>query len=309
MHLGLNDLVPFAKNCIIRQSVNMSKQLLNTKLNWALGKDSGDLQTYRANANLKVVLNRPQNGNALTSNMVTELVKCFRLAAEDSSVSRIIITGNGRFFCTGMDLAKSSTGVGKSNDMASSEFRKFVELFEAIDQSPKVTIACINGPCYAGGVGLAFACDIRLTVSQATFTLSEVKLGLCPAIISKYIAREWGLAVTREAMLTGRSVTTAELKIVGALHGFVEDVGGLQALLDEYVSNMRYCAPGASAMCKRTCHAAWSYSGTEKQHGIIKKIFEEMMGPGTESSIGVGNFQAGKKNTDWDSLKKSLHKL
>lgn len=280
-----------------------------TALVWDLAEHTNELDTYRSGANLKIVLNRPQNGNALTTDMVTQIIQCFRCSAEDPTISRIILTAKGKFFCTGMDLGRSSTGVGKGGDVASNEFKKFTELFDTIDKSPKVTIACVNGPCYAGGVGLAFACDIRLAVSHAKLTLSEVRLGLCPAIISKYVAREWGLAFMREAMLSGRSIAMSELKAIGAIHGLAQDISGLQMLLDSYLADLRSCAPGASTMCKRTVQAAWSYAGTDEQNNVIQHIFEDMMRPDAESSIGLRNFRSKKRSTDWDSLQLSRPKL
>lgn len=286
----------------------MSKDATQS-LRWTEDENLGEVITYRSGANLKLVLNRPRNGNALTTNMVNQLTTRIRQAASDPAIARIVLTANGKFFCTGMDLGKSTTGVGKGSDSATSEFQKFVQLFDAIDRSPKVTIAAINGPCYAGGVGLAFACDIRLSVSRASFTLSEVQLGLCPAIISKYVAREWGLAFTREAVLSGRSIPVAELKRLGAIHLMAEDVTGLQGVLDNYVSGLRNSAPKASEFCKRTIQSAYSEAGTENQDMVIKEVFEEMMGPGAESVVGVSNFQKGIRATDWDSLRKPRARL
>lgn len=277
------------------------EQKKTVQLQWTLDQHLGEVDTYRSGANLKIVLNRPRNGNALTTEMVSQIVKCFERSATDLSISRIIITANGKFFCTGMDLGKSSTRVGEGGNAGSSEFEKFVRLFDVIQQSPKVTIACINGPCYAGGVGVAFACDIRLAVSHASATVSEVKLGLCPAIISKYIAREWGLPFMREAMLSGRTIPITELKAIGAVHGIAEELDGLQALLDTYLQDLRRCAPKASAMCKQLASAAWSCPGTAEQSRTVQKVFEDMMQPDAESSVGVSNFQQ-KEITDWDSL-------
>lgn len=281
----------------------MNKDMTKT-LEWNEDENLGDIITHRSGANLKIVLNRPRNGNALTTNMVGHLTNRIRQAGSDSTIARIILTANGRFFCTGMDLGKSTTGVGKDSDTATSEFQKFVQLFAAIDQSPKVTIAAINGPCYAGGVGLAFACDIRLCVSRASFTLSEVRLGLCPAIISKYVAREWGLSFTREATLSGRTISVAELKALRAIHVVTEDVDTLQGVLDNYVSELRKSAPKASEFCKRAIQSAYAEAGSDHQDQVIRNIFEEMMGPGAEATIGVSNFQKGIRVTDWDSLRK-----
>lgn len=271
------------------------------QLNWTLDVDHKDIAIYRSGTNRKVVLRRPRNGNALTTDMVAQLTDFYRTAAKDKSITRIVLTAEGKFFCTGMDLGKSSTGVGKGGDSGSSEYKKFVDLFQAIQDVPQVTIACINGPCYAGGIGLAFSCDVRLSVASASVTLSEVRLGLCPAIISKYLVREWGMSLTREAMLSGRAVTMAELKNIGAVHGLAKDLPALEELTSSYVTKLRACAPAASAYCKEAVRAAYVHAGQPEQDEVIRNIFEQMMAPDAESVIGVKNFQQ-KKKTDWDSL-------
>ncbi|KAM5385584.1 hypothetical protein ACJZ2D_000783 [Fusarium nematophilum] len=289
-------------------TLKFTSVITTMSLQWALDSQHHDIAIYRSGTNRKVILQRPRNGNALTTAMVAQLTTFYRNAAKDKSISRIVLTAEGKFFCTGMDLGKSSTAVSKGDDAASNEYQKFVGLFEAIQEAPQVTIACINGPCYAGGIGLAFSCDVRLGVSSANVTLSEVKLGLCPAIISKYLVREWGPALTREAMLSGRAVSMAELKSIGAVHGLAEDVSGLVQLLDSYLMRLRTCAPGASAMCKEVVRAAYKEGGESRQDGVIRRVFESMMRPGSESSIGVRNFQA-KRKTDWDSLDRPASKL
>lgn len=272
------------------------------KLEWILDAESKEIAIFRAGPNRKVVLRRPKNGNALTTDMVHQLSSFFRDAASNDAITRIIITAEGKLFCTGMDLGKSSTAVSSKGDgAATSEYQKFLDLFDAIQEAPQVTIAAINGPCYAGGIGLAFSCDIRLAVSSASCTLSEVRLGLCPAIISKLLAREWGLALTREAMLSARSISMPELQNVGSVHGLAKDPIDLERMTDAYIDKLRFCAPKASAYCKEVAKVAYLHPGQPKQQEVIKRIFGEMMAPGSESTTGVGNFQR-KIKTDWDSL-------
>ncbi|KAJ4252783.1 hypothetical protein NW762_010689 [Fusarium torreyae] len=261
----------------------------------------GELKIYRDGCNRMVVLNRPRNGNALTTAMVTRLTNFFLESARDTTISRIVVTAEGRFFCTGMDLGKSTTAVNQGKDVSSKEFRMFVDLFEAIQNSPQVTIAVISGPCYAGGIGLAFSCDIRLAVATASVTLSEVKLGLCPAIISQYLVREWGTAFTREAMLSGRTISMSELKAIGAVHGIATDAASLQYLTASYLTNLRSCAPKASAMCKGAVRTAYTTSDQKDKNLVIKEIFMSMMEDGSESSIGIKNFQTKRRRLDWDS--------
>lgn len=270
-------------------------------LNWTLVSSTEGLNQHRSGTNLRITLNRPKNGNALTSSMISNLTTAITNASTDTTTSRIIITATGKFFCTGMDLAKGSTPVAAGGSESDAQFDRLTGLFEAIDTSPKVTIACLNGPAFGGGVGLAFSCDIRLAVKNATVTLSEVKLGLCPATISKYVIREWGIAFAREAMLSARPVTATELKARGLVSELVEDQERLVACLDGFLGRLKIASPDASRMSKELVRLAWvDGGGGRRQAEGIRGLFEEMMRPDAEGAHGVKEFQAGRK-VDWDA--------
>jgi len=148
--------------------------------------------------------------------MISQLKHAFEQFEKEPTISRILISGSGKFFCVGMDLAAAASAASKGGDASSTLLEGLTSLFEAIENSTKVTIAVINGPAFGGGIGLAFSCDLIICVKSATFTLFEVKLGLCPAVISEYVIREWGSSLAREAMLTARPVHAAELQAQGA---------------------------------------------------------------------------------------------
>jgi hydroxymethylglutaryl-CoA lyase len=278
------------------------------EMQWAtLPTETEDLQILRSGLNVKIVLNRPKNGNALTISMISELTSFFETAATDTSISRIALTANGKFFCTGMDLGKDSA-VAKNEKASQDQFKRLFRLFEAISNSPQVTIAAINGPAFGGGVGLAFACDIRIGTTNAAFTLSEVKLGLSPATISKYVTREWGLAFTRETMLSGRSIPFAQLLSLGLVTEMLDSKDELDSALDQYLSKLRNAAPRASALVKELVRASEPGNTGGKQAQSIKEVFEEMMRPGSESEFGLREFQAGRREVDWDAFQLARNK-
>lgn len=274
------------------------------RMNWHLCdqfRSSDDIQIHQSGASIKVTLNRPRNGNALTSSMIEHLTAFFEEAANcHPRISRIAIAANGKYFCTGMDLSREKTPVSKGQSTTDAQFTRLTRLFDAVAQAPQVTIACIQGPAFGGGVGLAFVCDVRLAVTKASMKLSEVRLGLCPATISKYVAREWGLAFFREAMLSGRPVSAAELAQLGAIARLTEGPIELSDTLDEYLINLKSSAPHASTMCKELVRLAWSEAGQPAQAAGIRKLFDDMMDPTAEAAYGVGQLQRGQKQIDWD---------
>ncbi|KAM5370952.1 hypothetical protein ACJZ2D_008265 [Fusarium nematophilum] len=270
-------------------------------LSWEHVKDTEGLVVHRSGANLKITMNRPRNGNALTESMIHDLITIFSDTATDPIINRIVLTGNGKFFCTGMDLSKS-TPVGGNNEISDAQFNRLEKLFDTIDKSPKVTIACLNGPAFGGGVGLAFACDLRLCIKGAKVTLSEAKLGLCPATISKYVVREWGVPLAREAMLTARPFTPSELHAKGIVTRVVDDPGELTQAMDSLLENLRYVSSDALRMSKDLVESGWIHGGRPEQAATIKTLFDEMMKPSAPGSFGVKEFQAGRK-VDWDNYK------
>lgn len=272
-----------------------------TPLKWTLISSPEGLQIHRNATNLKITLNRPKNGNALTSSMLTTLTSTIQSANSDPFTSRIIITATGRFFCTGMDLGRDSSPVAQGGSASDAQFARLTSLFEVLDTSPKVTIAVMNGPAFGGGVGLAFACDMRLCAAGAACTLSEVKLGLAPATISKYVVRELGVAFSREAMLSARAVGAEELLARGLVSGVAKDGDELVGLLDGLLIRLKACSPGGSRMSKELVRLAWMHGGREEQVEGIKGVFDEMMRPDAEGAVGLREFQAGRK-MDWDAF-------
>ncbi|KAH7142195.1 hydroxymethylglutaryl-lyase [Dactylonectria macrodidyma] len=264
---------------------------------WTNETDTGEYRVSRSGTALKVTLTRPKNGNSMTVAMLEGLTDLFRNLAEDSSVYHVVIESEGKYFCTGMDLSGGTPIFENSGD--SSYYGKVLSLFDAIDQAPQTTIALVDGPCYGGGVGLGFACDVRLVSPKARWTLSEVKIGVNPAIISKYLVREWGASMAREAMISGREVSPDELLRVGAVHGITEPSESLSSKLDNYLDQLEKGAPRAAAVNKELVRVGWYGPETKAQAGMIQRAYYKMMSPGLEGEHGIQQFQNKIKNFSW----------
>lgn len=280
-------------------------------LPWTLTSETESLKIYRSGVNLKVVLNQPRKGNALTPAMIAELTELFHAAARPDQfptrTARIVITAEGKFFCAGMDLGRGTSPVAQSQEASDAQYARLVGLFDAIDAAPQVTVAAINGPAFGGGVGLAFACDVRVAAKTAAVTLSEVKLGLCPATISKYVVREWGFAFTREAMLSARPISMGELHARGLVARLVDTPADLAAEVDRYLTQLKIAGPKASSMSKELVRLGWAHAGSARQAEGIKKLFDEMMRADGEAAVGLKAFQTTKKPLDWDQMALSSH--
>lgn len=297
-----------------RHNTRAQKSPRKRAIEWTLVKEDPEYQLFRWLSTVKIVLNRPRNGNALTRTMLVNLTALFNSLSKDPSIFHIVLTGSGKYFCTGMDLSTGGATAAKSDAISKQEQSNGLwQLFEAMNRTPQTTIALINGPTFGGGTGLAFVCDIRLAQPDVTFTMTEVKLGLCPATISKFVIREWGLSLAREAMLTARPVTAQELRRVGVIHGLTlssastdspsidSHRASLDGLLQHYLDKyLRHAAPQASARTKDLAAAAWRYSGDERQDKVIKDVFGWMIAPSDEARLGTDAFRAGRKDVDWE---------
>lgn len=136
--------------------LSKSKEQLRL-LDWTLLRETGLVSVFRSGANGKIVLRNPAKGNVLSSRMISHIDDAFSDLDQDDSITRIVITAEGRFFCTGMDLVTVSTEI--SSELRAALFQGLSGLLKKIASCSKTTIASINGPAFGGGVGLAFACD------------------------------------------------------------------------------------------------------------------------------------------------------
>ncbi|KAJ5814242.1 uncharacterized protein N7503_000992 [Penicillium pulvis] len=261
---------------------------------WTTVTELPDYRVSRSGAVVRITMTRAQHGNTMTAPMLEGLTKLFTDLANCQDTFHIVLEAEGRFFCTGMDL---SGGTKTTNtDKEHGYHAKIQALFSAIDNCPQTTIALINGPCYGGGVGLGFVCDVRLASTNARWTLSEIKIGVAPAIISRYMAREWGIPFFREAMLSGREVHYSELERIGAIHGVSDDTS---KLLEDYLDKLAHCAPRSASICKELVRLAWHDAGSPRQDKFIEDTFHGMMIPGSEGEYGIQQFQKKNKNIQW----------
>ncbi|VUC30741.1 unnamed protein product [Clonostachys rosea] len=274
-----------------------SPQAVSTTRRWEAVEDTGEYRISRSGVVLKVTLTRPKNGNALTDSMLEGLTTLFKNLANDPSVYHVILESEGKFFCTGMDLSGNTDTFNNSGE--SSYYSKVAALYDAIDHVPQTTIAVVDGPCFGGGVGLTFICDIRLASPRARWTLSEIKIGVSPAVISKYLVREWGVSLAREGMLSGREIGPDELWRVGALHQISNEKTSLESLLDTYLNQLEKCAPRCAAVNKELVRLGWYAPESAAQKELIQRTFAEMMTPGSEGEHGIGNFQKKIKSFSW----------
>jgi methylglutaconyl-CoA hydratase len=178
------------------------------------------LQLVYASGIAKITLDRPEKRNALSFQLVGELIDALD-EAEKSTAQIVILTGAGKAFCAGMDLEELKTLTGKSHAENVADSRKMARIFRRLYEFPKPTIAAVNGAAIAGGTGLATMCDFTLAVSEAKFGYTEVRIGFVPAIVSSILVWQVGHKIARDLLLTGRLFDAAEAHRLGLVNEVV----------------------------------------------------------------------------------------
>ena len=168
------------------------------------------LQTEYAQGIALIWMNRPKMRNALDNLVIAELTDAFSAAIEDDGVRAIVLAGAGKAFCAGADLNWLKTAREMTPDEAREDSIGLARLMRLIYESPKPTVARVQGAAYAGGMGLVAACDIAVASHDAKFCLSEVKLGLIAAMIGPYVIKAMGEARARRFFLTAEPFDAAE---------------------------------------------------------------------------------------------------
>ena len=202
-----------------------------------------------AAGNATVILNRPEVHNAFDPEMVEQLTRRLRDLDAQPAVRCVVLIGAGKSFCAGADIEhmKESAAYARSRNMRAAQ--QSARMFETLNRLSKPTLAGVHGAVRGGGLGLVAACDIAVAARGATFRLSEVRLGIIPAMISPYLITAIGQRMARRYMLSGEEFDAAEAARIGLVHEVVDD-GELNARIAGMLAELRCGGPAALAAAK-----------------------------------------------------------
>ncbi len=196
-----------------------------------------------------VTLNRPEVHNAFDDVLIQTLDSVLSKLNGDPAIRVVVLAANGKSFSAGADLRWMQRMAGYSKKENLEDARRLAGLMRTLHRIDKPTLARVQGSAFGGGVGLIACCDIVVASESARFALTEVKLGLIPAVISPYVSRAMGERHARRYMLTGERFSAEEAYRLGLVHDAVPE-----AVLDEriqlVVSMLLENGPGAMAAVK-----------------------------------------------------------
>ena len=172
----------------------------------------------RSGAVAEIALNRPSVHNAFDAGLISGLIEVLQQLDADASVRAIVLTGSGSTFSAGADLNWMRAMAGASESENREDSLQLARLMRTLNFLGKPTLARVNGSAYGGGVGLIACCDLAIGVEGGKFSLSEVKLGLVPAVISPYVVAAIGARQARRLFVGAEVFDAREAERIGLLH-------------------------------------------------------------------------------------------
>ncbi len=224
------------------------------------------LTTIDTNGVARLTMNRPDVRNAFNEEIVNEICDTMGRLNIDPNVRIIVLTGAGKAFSAGADLNMMRRAADYSSAENKDDARRLAHMLISIYDSPKPTIALVNGPAMGGGLGLIAACDIAIGAEETFFALSEVRIGLIPAVISPFVLQAIGPRQARRLFITGERFSAGKAKAIGLLHE-TAPMAGLDSALNEVIAGLLQCGPAAMREAKELIRAV---SGRSIDEGVMK---------------------------------------
>ena len=244
----------------------------------------------------RLTLNRPEVHNAFDDALIAQLTAALLSLEADRRVRVVMLAAAGKSFSAGADLAWMQRMAGYSEAENLDDARALAGLMSTLDRLAKPTVALVQGAAFGGGVGLVACCDIAIASEAASFALSEVKLGLIPAVISPYVVAAMGPGAARRFILTAERFSARQALALGLVHEVVpadrlEETG--QKVLDHLTQG----GPRAQADAK---DLVLSLAGRPIDRALVEETAERIarIRVGEEAREGLAAFLE-KRKAEW----------
>ncbi|MEA3496060.1 MAG: enoyl-CoA hydratase-related protein [Bacteroidota bacterium] len=194
-------------------------------------------------------LNRPKVHNAFNNEMLSEVIDCVENANNNKDVVCVVIRGRDKSFCAGADLNWMRDVAQNSYEENYKESLNLSKCFYTIYTCKKPTIALVHGVAIGGANGLLAACDMAYCTNDATFSLSEVKIGIIPACVSPYVVKRTGEFGSKELMLTGKRIKGKEAESYRLVNKSLE-ANEIESYVESVIKLLKTSGPVSMTQCK-----------------------------------------------------------
>jgi methylglutaconyl-CoA hydratase len=250
----------------------------------------------------KITMNRPELHNAFDDQVIKELTNAIRKIDNNQNIRLLVLAAEGKSFSAGADLNWMKRMATYSWEENYQDSLKLAGLMQALHDCSKTTIAIVQGAAFGGGVGLVACCDIVLASDKALFSLSEVKLGLIPSVISPYVVKAIGERNSKRYFASAEKFDAQEAKLIQLVHKVIGH-DELQNFAKDYINKILANGPQAMRQAKQLVN-----------HVVDKPIDEELVletaqriadiRASSEGREGVSAFLE-KRPTNWSSVNKN----
>lgn len=243
-----------------------------------------------------VTLDRPSLHNAFNETMIAQLTAAFTVLCDDDSVRVVLLRSTGKSFCAGADVNWMKRMVDYTYEQNVADAGLLARMLRAVRECSKPVIARVHGACIGGGVGLVAACDLAVAIESAVFSLSEVRLGIVPAVISPFVMEKVGPGVARRFALTAERFDAQQAERIGLVSQAVASVEEMDEWIVEKCEQLKANGPQALARCKRILTEVANTMWDETQEKTVRCIAEIRVSP--EGQEGLKAFLE-KRKPDW----------
>ncbi len=244
-----------------------------------------------------LVLNRPQASNALSDELIQRLNATLAELASDDSIRFLVLRGAGKNFCAGADLTWMQAAAAQTDAENQKGSEVLASLFHRLKMFPAPTLCVAQGAVFGGGVGLVACCDLVLASETTKFCLSELKLGLMPAVILPYLMAKMQRSALQFYGLSARVFAASEGKDAGLVN-IVASAEQLETQVLEVANLLLQCGPQASREFKALMHSLWPSTNESVRATTVAAIAKRRSS--AEAQHGIASFFA-KKAPDWSA--------
>jgi methylglutaconyl-CoA hydratase len=242
-----------------------------------------------------VCLARPETKNAFHPGLIAELSQVFSALASNSKLRVVFLRGEGDIFCAGADMNWMKSSLQMTPEQNLADAQKLSGMLSLINEFPAPVIGLVQGAALGGGVGLTAVCDHVVAEGKTVFGLTEVKVGLIPAVVGPFVISKIGLSAARSLFLSGERFGAATALRIGLIHEMVEGEAGLEEAQKKWTEIFKKTAPGAARSAKKYL-AKWPFPPADINDQAAAWMAQ--LRTGSEAQAGLSAF-LDKKTPPW----------